>query len=65
VDLNLVREIPSKFPLHPGLGIIVLCPVCCKSSVPDTGEALNMEKVKKGGKPWKNEPLYASRLVKP
>jgi len=21
-----------------------------------------MEKVKKGGKPWKNEPLYASRL---
>jgi len=23
-------------------------------------QALNMEKVKKGGKPWKNEPLYAS-----
>lgn len=26
-------------------------------------EALNMEKMKKGGKPWKDEVLYASRWV--
>ena len=39
---------------------------CCVSSWNGiSSQALEMEKVKKGGKPWKGETLYASDLVRP